>query len=75
MVDKNKTGEKRGKVEVGKLKLKKETVKDLTYRQQKEIKGGQANTAATCECVGTVCTRRATGCNTVFLLAATTMFM
>ena len=40
MVAKNKTGEKRGKVEVGKLKLKKETVKDLTSSQQKEIKGG-----------------------------------
>ena len=60
MVAKNKTGEKRGKVEVGKLKLKKETVKDLTSSQQKEIKGGENNQNG----IYTACTRRATGCIT-----------
>jgi hypothetical protein len=40
MVIKRKTGEKKGKVKVGKLKLKKETVKDLTGDEQKRVKGG-----------------------------------
>jgi len=40
MVSKNKTAEKRGKVKVGKLKLNKHTVKDLTSIERKQIKGG-----------------------------------
>ena len=59
MVTKNKTGEKRGKVKVGKLKLKKETVKDLTASQQRKIKGGEIYQTGGC---GVACTRRATGC-------------
>jgi len=39
-VTKKKTGEKKGKVKVGKLKLTKETVKDLTAGEGKQIKGG-----------------------------------
>jgi natural product precursor len=31
---------KKGRVKVGKLKLKKETVKELSSRQEKRIKGG-----------------------------------
>lgn len=34
------TGAKKGKVKVGKLKLNKETVKDLTSSERKQIKGG-----------------------------------
>ena len=34
-------GAKRGKVKVGKLKLKKETVKELTGSEKKGVKGGQ----------------------------------
>ena len=44
MVSKNKTGEKKGKVKVGKLRLNRETVKDLTAREEKQIKGGLAIT-------------------------------
>lgn len=42
MVTKSKTtgGQKKGRVKVGKLKLNKETVKDLTGGKQKQIKGG-----------------------------------
>ena len=40
MVTKNMTSEKKGKVKVGKLKVNKETVKDLSTNKQKEIKGG-----------------------------------
>jgi len=59
MVTKNKTHEKRGKVEVGKLKLKKETVKELTGSQQKQIKGGVINAT-----IAMQCSRNATGCIT-----------
>ena len=40
MVTKSKAGEKKGKVTVGKLKLNKETVKDLSTDEQKQVKGG-----------------------------------
>ena len=40
MVTRNKTGEKKGRVKVGKLKLNRETVKDLTSNQKKKVKGG-----------------------------------
>ncbi len=40
MVTKSKAGEKKGKVKVGKLELNKETVKDLSTDEQKQVKGG-----------------------------------
>ncbi len=42
MVTKSKAGEKKGKgkVKVGKLALNKETVKDLSTDDQKQVKGG-----------------------------------
>jgi hypothetical protein len=40
---------KKGRVKVGKLKLNKETVKDLTGSQLKKLQGGRTvNTAAAC---------------------------
>ena len=36
-----KAGEKKGKIDVGKLKLRKETVKDLTSTERKAVKGGR----------------------------------
>jgi len=68
MVTKSKqdTSEKKGRVKVGKLKLNKETIKDLTDSEQKRAKGGirvadeeHSNPVANClsfTCV-TVCTR------------------
>ena len=41
MVTKTKAGQKRGKVKVGKLKLNKETVKDLSAEEQKKVEGGR----------------------------------
>ncbi len=35
--------EKKGRVKVGKLKLNRETVKDLTGREQQRVKGGLLN--------------------------------
>ena len=42
MVTKSNTsgGQKKSRVKVGKLKLNKETVKDLTGGKQKQVKGG-----------------------------------
>ena len=40
MVTKSKAAQKSGKVKVGKLKLNRETVKDLSGRERKEVKGG-----------------------------------
>ena len=40
MVTKTKTGQKKGKVKVGNLKLNKETVKDLSAGEQEKVKGG-----------------------------------
>ena len=40
MVTKRKPEQKQGKVKVGKLKLNKETIKDLTASEVKRIKGG-----------------------------------
>ena len=53
------SGAKRGRVKVPKLKLKKETVKDLQDRDLKKIKGGitsvvhqtGAYTSGSCSCV------------------------
>ena len=36
-----KAGEKKGKIDDGKLKLRKETVKDLTSTERKAVKGGR----------------------------------
>ena len=47
MVNKINTEQKKGKVKVGKLKLHKETVKELSSSKKKQIKGGVA-----CECKG-----------------------
>ncbi len=53
MVTKTKAGQKKGKVKVGKLKLNKETVKDLSAEEQKKLKGGRIRLPSiTC---GTVC--------------------
>lgn len=46
---------KKGTVKVGKLKLKKETVKDLTGSEKKGIKGGQLPTSYY---AGTACCRK-----------------
>ena len=62
MVTRNKTGEKKGKVKVGKLKLNKETVKDLTAGHQKHIKGGRILNNPSAQCSGDVYTRCATLC-------------
>ena len=40
MVTKNRTSEKKGKVNVGKLKVNKETVRNLTGDEKKRVKGG-----------------------------------
>jgi hypothetical protein len=40
MVTKSKTRQKKGSVHVGKLKLNKETVKDLAAEDLKKVKGG-----------------------------------
>jgi natural product precursor len=47
MVTKSRTGSsgtKKGKVKVGKLKLKKETVKNLEDKDLKNVKGGMRST-------------------------------
>ena len=44
MVTKTKAGQKKGKVKVGKLKLNKETVKDLSAGEQEKVKGGRLPT-------------------------------
>jgi hypothetical protein len=43
MVTKNKAEGKKGKIKVGNLKLKKETVKNLTPQESKKIKGGASD--------------------------------
>lgn len=40
----------KGKVKVGKLKLKKETVKDLTVAERRSVKGGRKATDVTRTC-------------------------
>ena len=61
----NESEEKKGKIKVDKLKLNKETIRDLTESDQKGVKGGirvgedHSNPVANClsfTCV-TVCTR------------------
>jgi hypothetical protein len=48
MVAKKSSGKKGGRVKVGKLKLTKETVKDLTKTEAKKIKGGGTRKNAIC---------------------------
>ena len=43
MVTKSKAEGKKGKIQVGNLKLNKETVKDLTPQESKKIKGGASD--------------------------------
>ena len=40
--------EKKGRLKVGQLKLKKETVKDLTGREARQVKGGGIKTGLQC---------------------------
>ena len=47
MVNKITTEQKKGKVKVGKLKLNKESVKELSSSKKRQIKGGVA-----CACKG-----------------------
>lgn len=55
MVTKTKTAEKKAKVTVGKLKVNKETVKDLTSSQAKKIRGGRPKESFI-HCLSDVCT-------------------
>lgn len=55
MVAKNKTAQKKGKVTVAKLKVNKETVKDLTSSQAKKIQGGRPQDSFI-HCLSDVCT-------------------
>ena len=41
MVAKKSTGKKGSRIKVGKLKVTKETVKDLSSKEAKKVKGGQ----------------------------------
>ena len=56
MVSKSKAGQKKSRVDVGKLRLNKETVKSLTPVEKRNVKGGATND-------GTGCTRGASGCS------------
>jgi len=55
MVSKSRKGTKRSQVEVGKVKLNKDTMKDLTASKKKQIKGG---VAAKCACYDPLTSRR-----------------
>ena len=50
MVTKSKRQESKGRVDVGKLKLGRETVKDLTKGQARGVKGGLSPQASTVYC-------------------------
>lgn len=52
MVTKRKPGQKKGKAKVGKLKLNKETVKELTDSDLKQVAGGKLGPGS-----GPLCTR------------------
>lgn len=51
MVTKKKSTQKR-RVKVGKLKLKKETVKDLSRGEGTKVKGGKEGGSAWCDIIG-----------------------
>ena len=54
MVTKTKTGEKKSKVKVSKLNVNKETLKDLSNSEEKEIKGGRGPISiSSCWCTQT----------------------
>ena len=58
MVTRNKTaqagaGKNKGRVKVGKLKLNKETVRDLSKHEGKDIRGGQADSIIPGHCTAT----------------------
>jgi hypothetical protein len=46
--------ERKGRVKVGKLKLNKETIKDLTGSESRKIKGGQKPEKSPNACVVTI---------------------
>jgi len=46
--------EKKGRVKVGKLKLNKETIKDLTPSAQNQIKGGRKPQGSGVNCISTL---------------------
>lgn len=48
----SKRAEKKGRVKLGKLKLNKETVKNLTNDEAKQVKGGLGNISDVCRTVG-----------------------
>ena len=48
MVNKSIAAQKKGKVKVGKLKVSKETVKDLVTEEKKQVKGGVARSLHEC---------------------------
>jgi hypothetical protein len=54
MVTKNKPSEKK-KVKVGKLKLNKDTVKDLTGGEEKRVRGGAAKDKTLIVCPSEFC--------------------
>ena len=55
MVTKTKTGEKKGKVKVGKLKVNKETVKELSGIEEKQVKGARGPISiSSCWCTATL---------------------
>ena len=54
MVTKNKPAQKKGKVTVGKLKVNKETVKNLTSSQTKRIRGGKGRESLV-RCLSDLC--------------------
>jgi hypothetical protein len=63
MVTKSKkTGAKKGRVKVGRLKLNKETVKDLIGSEGKKIKGGVARTPGTADTCATACSNCLRAC-------------
>ena len=59
MVTKTKTSQKKGQIKVGKLKVTKETVKDLTASQAKKIRGGVTKDSII-HCLTDLCTYTAT---------------
>jgi hypothetical protein len=50
MVTKNKAGQETARAKVGKLKVNKETVKDLNAKELKKIKGGWIRPPITWSC-------------------------
>jgi len=62
VTSKSKSGQKKGKVKSGKLRLNRETVKDLTSEEQKMVRGGvtlgptkDCTIASVCRCSASLC--------------------